>query len=139
MGAHVAIIRPSEAMLEAMGKTASDLPSASSVRFEAARLKQAFGISKPTKGRNTGKKPAGSTLQQKAEAASYRAELDKICQHLDTGGHVEDPDPSGDAPAAQGHEFDIKSELEHAWSQDQAAVLMKRNVILTEVCLFQCL
>ena len=132
MEARVAVIRPSDAMMEHITQMVSDLPAASSVGLDAARIEHTFGISIHNKGGKGMKKSAGESLLQKARAASYRAELTKICQHLDTGGPFEDL--PGDTPIQQQYELDVKSELEGAWIQDRATILTVQNTILNEVC-----
>jgi hypothetical protein len=123
---HANLINGSEASTREISEKSSELPGAKEVKIDAARLEDAFTVTKHGAG--------GMNLAQAAQATAYEEELAKMCEALDGGRLVgESTTHDNHAPPGQGSDVDVKYELECTWLLNHRALLETQSKILDEV------
>ncbi|KAJ7647803.1 hypothetical protein FB45DRAFT_894496 [Roridomyces roridus] len=116
-----------ESQMRAIDASSRRLPTPSEIKAECARLDAVFNTPR-----------AGEKGHATMFDAVFNRELGRLCRALDDPETTEsaiaeifadgDLEPSAPSPAT----IDVRSQLEHAWAQDQAALLEARGAVLEQ-------
>lgn len=132
------IVDRAEEGLRVVDEASNSLPSKDEVRWEIERLQH--NLSKLRYPSSAGSGRSGDNIPNLA-VTSYHTELEKMCGQIE-GARDETErrrflddilSQADDSSTDIDNEVDIRAELSHAWTLDQAALLTARENVMNEV------